>query len=407
MTYAEVQAIIDEADSNRDGRLDYKEFCDMLLTTADDCARASKLKASKVLGKKSSIGSRGTRQAGQGRSQTSITGTERRQKAGERAQRTEVYDWRERRREEIRSQLHSSSEGQLTGRRGGEGGRQAFSETALSDHNPMPSSPKLPDPVPVRQVLQDGETGLVNGEPKSLTSLESEPEQDRPSTADPKPKEQPDGPAPSQTLRDPFDITRETPSRPKLPPLTSKGTLPPILPPVAHPTSQEDAGLPAGKREEESFAEEVAEELEEEEEEEKEEDGSLTVQEAQFTTPAASVAESPLSDSHSAGGLNETTAAAANGQLPPKKDPPPGEPRPKEATEEPSASSQEVRREEEEEGTRQTDHLPARESPAGSEEGGGGESMVGPPSSVVPASPKRPANLEVSGLLAVYWCGLL
>ena len=45
MTHDEVQAIIDEADKNGDGKLDYAEFCHMLLTTSEQCVQASKQKA--------------------------------------------------------------------------------------------------------------------------------------------------------------------------------------------------------------------------------------------------------------------------------------------------------------------------------------------------------------------------
>lgn len=37
MTMSEVEAIIDEVDENRDGRLDYKEFCKMVLSTQNEC----------------------------------------------------------------------------------------------------------------------------------------------------------------------------------------------------------------------------------------------------------------------------------------------------------------------------------------------------------------------------------
>ena len=45
MTHDEVQAIIDEADKNGDGKLDYAEFCHMLLNTSEQCVQASRQKA--------------------------------------------------------------------------------------------------------------------------------------------------------------------------------------------------------------------------------------------------------------------------------------------------------------------------------------------------------------------------
>ncbi|XP_065906112.1 EF-hand calcium-binding domain-containing protein 7-like isoform X2 [Dysidea avara] len=51
LTHEEVQAIIDEADYNKDGKLDYAEFCHILLSTATECQSLSNKKASKTLNK--------------------------------------------------------------------------------------------------------------------------------------------------------------------------------------------------------------------------------------------------------------------------------------------------------------------------------------------------------------------
>ncbi|KAL5016359.1 hypothetical protein ScPMuIL_005948 [Solemya velum] len=48
MSVEEVRRMIDEVDENKDGRLDYGEFCNMVISTADDCRRL----ASKFLDKK-------------------------------------------------------------------------------------------------------------------------------------------------------------------------------------------------------------------------------------------------------------------------------------------------------------------------------------------------------------------
>ena len=45
MSHDEVQAIIDEADQNGDGKLDYAEFSHMLLNTSEECISAAKQKA--------------------------------------------------------------------------------------------------------------------------------------------------------------------------------------------------------------------------------------------------------------------------------------------------------------------------------------------------------------------------
>ncbi len=460
MTYDEVQAIIDEADSNRDGRLDYAEFCHMLLSTAEDCSKASKLKASKILGKRSSASGHRTRQTG-------LTSKDQRQGGG--TQRTEVFDRRERRREEFRSQLHSASEDQWGGRRGRKGGRharQAFSDTVISrtsDHTPVPSSPEIPDPIPVKQIDDSPSlrNGLVNGTLEDLTPLESGPREvmrgrggggegrgmsanervsgtrgspspvtsgsptqpngetnekkrensrgkgvpeqteDESEATGLKLEEQPDGVAPTRTLKDPFDITGKTPSTPKLPPLKSKGTLPPILPLVAQTTPPLEEGLQTRDKKDESFTEEVVEELEEEEEGGK---GDIsTIQDTKFMSVPPTTDEmsprSPAEGSHSPPA--ESRYAVLDETTPPPIVNEKGEPRPLMAAEEQSTSSlaakkvEEGTEEEEEEGG-QTDHLSTRQSPPG-KEGGGKEKMVAPPSSVVPAPPKRPANLEVGG----------
>ena len=48
MSHDEVQAIIDEADKNGDGKLDYAEFCHMLLNTSEQCVQASRQKAKRL-----------------------------------------------------------------------------------------------------------------------------------------------------------------------------------------------------------------------------------------------------------------------------------------------------------------------------------------------------------------------
>ncbi len=480
MSYDEVQSIIDEADSNRDGRLDYEEFCQMLLSTAEDCTKASKLKASKVLGKKPSLDD-GSRHTGQGRSLTGLTSRERR-----RGQKGEAFDWRERRRGEIRNQLHSASEGQLRGRRGREGGRhdrQAFSEITItrpSDHGPILSTPEFPDQIPVKQVQLDGAPqtrgeGLVNGEAKDSSSLESESREsvrvvegegdmvaerrvswtnDRPSSpaatsttdladgdtnehlrekagrsedaieqpedgtgrSSQKSREQIDGLAPIRLQGAP--LVAKAPPSSRLPPLVSKGTLPPILPPVSRTTPPGHHG----GREEESFAaEEVAEELDEEEEEEEEEgEESPPVRETNVTAPppptgnevnprtediqlseSRSLVADELPSDRPKPTTSGPTAPPTSAKAPPTSEPHP----PMAAGEQPTSSSEagngedghggRRRSQESEEEGRQPDHLPTPGSLAGSGGGGGREKVVGPPSSVVPASPKRPVDLEV------------
>ena len=49
MTREEAQDIIDEADRNGDGKLDYAEFCHMIVTVSEDCLKATQIRADKVL----------------------------------------------------------------------------------------------------------------------------------------------------------------------------------------------------------------------------------------------------------------------------------------------------------------------------------------------------------------------
>ena len=95
MPLAEVQAIIDEADYNRDGKLDYSEFCHMLLSTSEACSRATRLRADVVL--KSIDNSSQTGQTGRKGSRSGRSHSQMRDAQGRRAKR----------REEIRSQLYS------------------------------------------------------------------------------------------------------------------------------------------------------------------------------------------------------------------------------------------------------------------------------------------------------------
>ncbi len=90
MTVDEVQAIIAEADLNGDGKLDYAEFCHMLLNTSEECTQAFQNNALQVLKAKEKY-----KRYGSPKQQI--------------AQRRSSFDRRERRREEIRMQLYSYS----------------------------------------------------------------------------------------------------------------------------------------------------------------------------------------------------------------------------------------------------------------------------------------------------------
>ena len=97
MTHDEVQAIIDEADKNGDGKLDYAEFCHMLLNTSEQCLQATKLKAK-------------TRTPTRHSSSSKLRSEQVKSKEGKHRSSSHRggghFARRERRREEIRSQLY-------------------------------------------------------------------------------------------------------------------------------------------------------------------------------------------------------------------------------------------------------------------------------------------------------------
>ena len=101
MSHDEVQAIIDEADSNGDRKLDYAEFCHMLLNTSEQCIHASKMKAERTGHTSQSGLSKSKARSGQVFPQH-----HRGSKSRSSARREDGLDRRERRREEIRSQLY-------------------------------------------------------------------------------------------------------------------------------------------------------------------------------------------------------------------------------------------------------------------------------------------------------------
>ena len=101
MTHDEVQAIIDEADKNGDGKLDYAEFCHMLLNTSEQCVQASKLKAQTMVHVPPRVPSSKVPRE-RSRESKHRSSTHRGGRGG--------YERRERRREEIRSQLYPAED---------------------------------------------------------------------------------------------------------------------------------------------------------------------------------------------------------------------------------------------------------------------------------------------------------
>lgn len=92
MSPEEVNAIIAEVDLDGDGKLDYSEFCQMLLSTSEECVQASHLKSAQMLKHSDHLGSQSK--------SPKITSLERREK----------------RRKEIRKQLHSTDDSDVLGK---------------------------------------------------------------------------------------------------------------------------------------------------------------------------------------------------------------------------------------------------------------------------------------------------
>ena len=340
--------------------------------------------------------------------------------------RRKMSDQRERRREEITTQLYSSSENHL---RGGypdsHGLREVVPETSFSstpNHIPIPTHFDLTakesdskgtqtdmmadgdDKGRERRVPTGEERGRDRKEGRRVTvdcpTLEQEErdEQFRGKEADEKEAlERPEGkfengePGDSTTggaPGDPFVLPGKLPA--KLPPLKSKGTLPPITPrrPPEETQVLARGSDQAEQKEGESSAEEIEEELEEEEE--KENDESST------NTPMESVEPRPPPQ------VNETLPPIPN-----EKRGPTTEPHLLVTPDKQASSSQMSRKGRGEGEGGQTDHLTTRETPR--EEGQGtrrGEKKVAAPSSVVSPPPKRPANLEVLCVYILYCISL-
>ena len=133
MTHDEVQAIIDEADKNGDGKLDYAEFCHMLLTTSEQCVQASTLKAKRLVPSRQYRSQHGLEQVKFQRYK------EKEGKARSLAHQGSGHDRRERRREEIRYQLYPV-EGQSQESHLLSGSHPHYSKTRTSVSGPVYSS---------------------------------------------------------------------------------------------------------------------------------------------------------------------------------------------------------------------------------------------------------------------------
>lgn len=149
----EVNVIIAEADLNGDGKLDYAEFCHMLLNTSEECLQANRVKASQVMKQK------------QKRSHHEIS-FRRKSPSYKRSS----YDRQERRREEIRMHLYSPDGKNLENEIG------TSIEQADHPRSTLESDAKLNLPLPSRAAREDSsEAKFAEEDRASLNNILLEP----------------------------------------------------------------------------------------------------------------------------------------------------------------------------------------------------------------------------------------
>ena len=438
MSHDEVQAIIDEADQNQDGKLDYAEFCHLLLNTVEECIRASQLRASRLLEEteKKSVTSL--------TSQTSLT---QRHRSG-RPQRKGTFERRERRREEIRMQLYSSEdqlkkESSLLARRypkvpeGGENLEPPDEASLLQQHRVLKPS----KPVPEVEKAQSGTSlgkpdsqsrGVTEGKhnvPEKLVKPANHEEKPRSTAESNSVRKEDSKPAKLETARtrkskqgssrkelgDPFDI----PAASKLPPL--KTSLPPPLPSITSQTTTEQGTPPEEKGLESANIEQETAQKEEKSGRQggsshrllrEAEPNGIPIQEAgeeeQVTLtgsdttaakqPGAEDGRTPVgniaaADDSKVRDPQQTASEAGETKLPTEDERKPvSESKPLAQTS-PSCSREEQTPSQDGGEGRQTDHLPSQIPPGVQSH----DQRKASSSSVVAPPPKKPKNLEVSG----------
>ncbi len=217
MSRDEVQAIIDEADENGDGKLDYAEFAHMLLNTSEECVRAAKQKAS----------------------QTSKAASSVRRKSSTSKQRGSVsrrsFD-RQRQREDIRMQLFSQSQANAYLREEKSVTESPTPSTARQSISPPPQSHLPPLVAAAITDPENPQPTVVKTEPNQTDTPQPEaPANQEDVESKSKPTEEV-----VNSLPNPLELKAS--SLTKLPPL--KGApLPPLLPPIGtitQPNETED-----------------------------------------------------------------------------------------------------------------------------------------------------------------------
>lgn len=154
----EVNVIIAEADLNGDGKLDYAEFCHMLLNTSEECLQANRVKASQVMKQK------------QKRSHHEIS-FRRKSPSYKRSS----YDRQERRREEIRMHLYSPDGKNLENEIG------TSIEQADHPRSTLESDAKLNLPLSSRAAREDSSEAKLAEEDRasSLNNILLEPSESK------------------------------------------------------------------------------------------------------------------------------------------------------------------------------------------------------------------------------------
>lgn len=357
MSHDEVQAIIDEADQNGDGKLDYAEFAHMLLNTSEECVYAAKQKADQA-SKRGSI----SRQKG-------IPNKHKHR----RSVRKSSYD-RQKQREDIRAQLFPQGssndyhrEERLTSQSPVSLTPSTITQTVSPSHSHLPSLVTQKPVSTTESLLDDTLTSTVtNPQPVvESTELTNTPQIEAQTTelkADPPlVKSRPTEEA-VNSLPDPLELRAN--SLTKLPPL-KRTPLPPLIPPIV---TTPQSSLPAHEeQQDEARKEENKQNGEEDPEQGSEKNTASSEKEPAATEPD----EQPKS-----------TDPPDNGsESKPQED---SQPEHRESSDSMATGDTEGV-----DGKRQTDHL----QNGGSE---GARSETAPPASVVSSPPKKPKNIQVS-----------
>ncbi len=226
MSRDEVQAIIDEADENGDGKLDYAEFAHMLLNMSEECVHAAKKKASQTSKAASSL----CRKSSSSKKRESFASTR-------------SFD-RQKQREDIRMQLFSQSPANAYRKENSVTDSTAPS-TARHSVSPPPPQPNLPplvaptqEPTSIAQPLPVS-TPVSSEEQAQSAVVKPEPSTPQPETSTVQETAKPENKQTEEvvnSLPDPLELARAS-SLTKLPPLKNV-PLPPLLSPIGGTTQQ-------------------------------------------------------------------------------------------------------------------------------------------------------------------------